>query len=183
MRVIGGRFRGKRLISPPGDFIRPTSDRAREALFNILEHGEPSVRGARFVDLFAGTGAVGIEALSRGAGDVVLIENDPQALGLLRRNLQGLGDQTSIRVLERDATRLGRARAPADLVFLDPPYHAALASQTLESLHAGGWLSAGARIVVELEHTKVLPAPEALTLEDERRYGAARFVFFRHEPT
>src|SRR5919106_6660652 len=109
MRIIAGRFRGRGLLSPKGTRIRPTSDRAREALFDILEHGEPRLHGARFLDLFCGTGAVGIEACSRGAAQVLLIENDPEALRLARANLARIGTPPNVRLLAGDAARLGPA--------------------------------------------------------------------------
>ena len=110
MRIIAGEFKGRRLRSPTGQAIRPTSDRAREALFNILEHGAPAVRGARFLDLFCGTGAIGLEAHSRGAREVVLVDNDNEALRLARANLERIGAPASVRLLARDATRLGPTR-------------------------------------------------------------------------
>jgi 16S rRNA (guanine966-N2)-methyltransferase len=178
MRVIAGQFRGRRLLSPVGEAIRPTSDRAREALFDILEHGEPPVRGARFLDLFCGTGAVGIEACSRGAAEVVLIENDPEALRLTRANLASIGTPPHVRLMAGDATRLGVAPQRFDLVFLDPPYGSGLALPVLAGLR-GGWLAPGARIVVELAAKEKLEGSDGLSVEQERRYGAARFVFLR----
>src|SRR5918994_6912706 len=118
MRIIAGRFRGRALLPPKGVRIRPTSDRAREALFDLLEHGEPPLRGARFADLFCGTGAVGIEACSRGAAEVMLIDNDPEALRLAEANLERIGAPGSVRLLAGDAARLGPARQPPfDLAF------------------------------------------------------------------
>jgi 16S rRNA (guanine966-N2)-methyltransferase len=179
MRIIAGAFRGRRLQSPKGLAIRPTSDRAREALFGILEHGAPAVRGARFLDLFCGTGAVGLEAHSRGADTVVLVENDSAALQLARANLARIGSPPSIRLLARDATRLGPAPHPFDLIFLDPPYRSGLARAALEGLSPGGWLADDARVVVELAATDALELPAGYALERERRYGNARFAFLR----
>jgi 16S rRNA (guanine966-N2)-methyltransferase len=178
MRVIAGQFRGRRLLSPADEAIRPTSDRAREALFDILEHGEPPVRKARFLDLFCGTGAVGIEACSRGAAEVLLIENDPEALRLAKANLARIGAPPHVRAMAADAARLGGAPQAFDLVFLDPPYRSGLALPALAGLRAG-WLAPEARIVVELAAKEPLELPDGFEVKQERRYGAARFVFLR----
>jgi 16S rRNA (guanine966-N2)-methyltransferase len=178
MRIIAGQFRGRRLLSPKGAAIRPTSDRAREALFDILEHGEPRLRGAHFLDLFCGTAAVGIEACSRGAAQVLLIESDPEALGLARANLARIGASPHLRLIAGDAARLGAAPQSFDLVFLDPPYRSDLALPALTGLQ-DGWLSPGARIVVELGAKETLEPPDGFVVEQERRYGAAKFMFLR----
>jgi 16S rRNA (guanine966-N2)-methyltransferase len=178
MRIIGGTHRGRKLAAPAGDELRPTGDRAREAIFGILEHGEPPVRGARFLDLFAGTGAVGLEAFSRGAAEVLLIEHMRDALALIDANLKRLGAPASVRVLAQDASRLPRARHAFDLAFLDPPYRSRLALPALEALR-GGWLALEARIVVEIDARGDLAAPRGYELEQVRRYGAAKFVFLR----
>ena len=179
MRIIAGEFKGRRLQSPQGRAIRPTSDRAREALFGILEHGAPAVRGACFLDLFCGTGAVGLEAHSRGAREVLLVESDRAALQLARANLARIGTPPSVRLLARDATRLGPAPHPFDLVFLDPPYRSGLAGAALEGLLRDGWLGARTRVVLELAATDDLEIPRRYTLERERRYGAAKFLFLQ----
>lgn len=163
---------------PADQAIRPTSDRAREALFAILECGEPSVRGARFLDLFAGTGAVGLEAASRGAAEVWLVDHDRQALALAAANLARLGGPPNVRLVDRDATRLGPARQAFDLIFLDPPYRAGFAGHALAGLR-NGWLAPGARIIVELAAAEELSLPEGYALEQARRYGAAQFLFLR----
>jgi 16S rRNA (guanine966-N2)-methyltransferase len=180
MRIIAGRWRGRRLATPRGRDVRPTSDRAREALFSILEHGEPKLAGARVLDLFAGTGAIGLEALSRGAAEVVLVENDPAAARLIQANLRALGEPAGARLVQADATRLGPAPHPFDLVVLDPPWRSRLARPALEALVAGGWLAAGARVVVESATGDALDPPPGLVTEQERRYGAAAFFFMRH---
>ena len=179
MRIIAGKLRGRRLLAPKDDAIRPTSDRAREALFDILEHGAPPLRGARFLDLFCGTGAVGLEAHSRGAAEVLLIEIDRAALKLAEANVARLGPPPGVRVLARDATLLGPAPHPFDLVFLDPPYRSGLAAAALAGLARGGWLGEGARIIVELAAKDDLDLPESYVLERERRYGRAKFLFLR----
>ena len=178
MRIIAGTWRGRKLLAPEGQAIRPTSDRAREALLGVLEHGRPPLRGGRFLDLFCGTGAVGLEAASRGAAEVWLLDRERQALALAAANLERLGAPANVRLVERDATRLGPARRAFDLVFLDPPYRSGLAGPALAGL-LNGWLAGGARIVVELAAKEELSLPEGYALEQERRYGAARFAFLR----
>jgi 16S rRNA (guanine966-N2)-methyltransferase len=179
MRIIAGKQKGRRLLAPEGATIRPTSDRAREALFGILEHGEPALAGAAFLDLFCGTGAVGLEAHSRGAAEVVLIDNDRQAQKLAEANIARLGAQSAVRLLARDATLLGPAPHPFDLVFLDPPYRCGLAMTALAGLAPNGWLADGARIMVELAVTDELELPAGYALDRERRYGSAKFLFLR----
>lgn len=178
MRIIAGTWRGRPLLTPKDRAIRPTSDRAREALFGILEHGAPPLCGARFLDLFSGTGAVGLEAASRGAAEVWLVDHDRQALALAAANRSRLGASANVRLVERDATRMGPARQAFDLVFLDPPYRSGLAGPALADL-AAGWYAPCARIIVELEAKENLSPPAGYLLEQERRYGAARFVFLR----
>ncbi len=179
MRIIAGAFRGRPLLSPDNQAIRPTSDRAREALFNILEHGAPPVRGARFLDLFCGTGAVGLEALSRGAAEILLIEADATALAIAEANLARLGSPSNVRLLARDATQLGPARQGYDLLFLDPPYRSGFATPALAALARGGWLAPEARIIVELAARENLTIPAGYALQQGRRYGAAKFAFLR----
>ncbi len=179
MRIVAGRHRGRKLMAPPGLDTRPTSDRAREALFNILEHGEPPLEGCRFLDLFAGSGAVGLEAASRGAGQVLLVEKARAAQAAARANIAHLGEADRVTLRAGDATRLGRATEPFDLVFLDPPYGSGLAATALAALARGGWLAPEARIVVELGAAEPLPDQPGFSVEDARRYGAARLVFLR----
>lgn len=179
MRIVAGSLKGRRLLAPRDRAIRPTGERAREALFDILEHGQPPVRGSRFLDLFCGTGAVGLEACSRGAAEVVLVEHDRAALELAQANLARLGAPGNVRLLARDASRLGAAPHPFDLVVLDPPWRSGLAGPTLDALARGGWLAADARVVVELAATEDLEVPAGYALERERRYGSAKFLFLR----
>lgn len=179
MRIIAGRHRGRRLQCPPGLATRPTSDRAREALLGILEHGTPPLAGCRFLDLFAGTGAVGLEAASRGAEAVLLVENDPAAVTAIRKNIEHLGETGRVRLLVADASRLGPAREPFDIVFLDPPWRSGLARVALEALLAGGWIAREGRLVVELAAAEPFEPPEGLAVEQERRYGRTRFLFLR----
>src|SRR5277367_4071102 len=152
MRVVGGSLRGRALAAPKSQSIRPTADRLREALFNILVHAyDNPIVGARVLDLFAGTGALGIEALSRGAAFALFVDDGAEARALLRENVATLGLGGVTRVFRRDATKLGPAHPiePFTLVFLDPPYGRSLAEQALAAAHDGGWLTADALIVVE----------------------------------
>ncbi len=149
MRIIAGRHRGRLLVAPPGDVVRPTGERAREALFNILAHGKfavagPAYAGAEIVDAFAGTGAFGLEALSRGAAHVVFIENDRTALAALRQNIAALGEEKRSRIASGDATSPPRALAPASLAFLDPPYGKGLGVPALTALAAAAPCSTSA---------------------------------------
>ena len=178
-RIIAGKHRGRRLEVPAGDKVRPTAERLREALFSILQHREPPLAGARFVDLFAGSGAVGLEALSRGAGHLTAIESDRTAAAVLRRNIEKLGESERVRLVLGDATRLARPPEPADLVYLDPPYLSGLAVPALESLDARGWLGPTTLVIVELAAEEPFTPLPRFTLEDERRYGAGRIVLLR----
>lgn len=174
IRIIGGRYRSKRLASPTDQTIRPTSERAREALFNILDHAG-RVADARFLDLFCGSGAVGLEAFSRGAGNVWLIDRDT---ALASTNADTLGRPPNVHVKRMDAARLGRAPCRFDVVFLDPPYRSGLAPTVMSAL-AEGWLTDGALVIVELAAKESLDPPPGFALEDERRYGAAKFLFLK----
>ncbi|MDP2084528.1 MAG: 16S rRNA (guanine(966)-N(2))-methyltransferase RsmD [Gemmobacter sp.] len=176
MRIIGGQFRGLTLADvgagDPAAHLRPTSDRVREAIFNLLVnggHGAP-LAGARVLDLFAGTGALGLEALSRGAARVVFVDDGAVARALLRRNIEKMRAMGVTDVWRRDATRLGPNRgAPHDLVFLDPPYGKGLGEAAMDSALSGGWVAPGAMIVWEESTPPVVPA--GLTLLDQRNYG------------
>jgi len=186
MRVVGGKHRGRRLLAPPGAKVRPTSDRAREALFNILSHGQFAAGGIPFagaavLDAFAGTGAFGIEALSRGAAEAVFIEQDRDALAILRKNIEALGETPHARIVPGDAAHPPRAMSPCAVSFLDPPYRSGLATPALTALGAAGWLAPGGFVIVEIAAREELPPPPGFTLVNERVYGAARLVFFRHE--
>lgn len=185
MRIVAGRHRGRKLSAPPGEDVRPTSDRARTALLNILERGPPHLRGCRFLDLFAGTGAVALEALSRGASAALLVEQARPAVAAIRDNVAACREDGRARLLVADAARLGPARPerPFDIAFLDPPYGSGLLPPTLDRLVRGGWLAPGARVVCELAADEVLElSSPTLEPEDARRYGAARLVFLRFRP-
>jgi 16S rRNA (guanine966-N2)-methyltransferase len=166
--------------------VRPTSDRAREALFNILSHGGFAASGLPFadrpvLDAFAGTGAFGLEALSRGASAAGFLENDVDALAALRRNIKTLGEEDRAHVMTGDATRPPRAFFASALVFLDPPYRSGLAGPALAALGAAGWLTADALAVVEIAASEEFRAPIGFAKIDGRTYGAARLVFLRSE--
>ncbi len=175
-RIIAGRHRGRRLEVPTGTVVRPSAERLREAVFSMLEHRPPGIAGRCFLDLFAGSGAIGLEALSRGAARLIAVEADRAVAAALRRNLAKLGESERARLLIGDATRLPRATAPADIVYLDPPYDSGLAAPALASLIAGGWLAEGALVVVELAAREGFEVSTCFTAIDERRYGAGRIV-------
>lgn len=188
MRIVGGRFRGRALAAPEGRGVRPTSDRARQAVFNILEHApwSPGLDGRRVIDLFAGSGALGFEALSRGAAFCLFVETDEAARGAVRDTVDALGLFGVTRVHRRDATDLGVRPGSAgeafDLAFLDPPYRQGLGERALARLAEGGWLAEGATVVFEdAVDAPVLDIPgyEAL---DAREYGVARVRFLRRLP-
>ena len=182
MRVVGGRFSGRQLAGPRSNAIRPTSDRLRESLFNILTHayGLPAPE-TRVLDLFAGTGALGIEALSRGAATALFVENSVEGRGILRTNMETFGLNGIARVLRRDASTLGRAGtiAPFDLVFLDPPYGKGLGERALESAAEGGWLTPDALCVVEERADIEIELPPAFARLDRRETGDTQLAFLR----
>jgi len=182
MRIVGGRFGGRSLKGPSSQAIRPTSDRLRESIFNILAHGFGDVvDGARVIDLFAGTGALGLEAISRGAKFALFVDEGSEARALLRENVHtlGLGGQT--RIFRRDATKLGDAPAgdKFTLAFLDPPYAKGLAPRALAALVGGGWLAPGAVLVIEEAATESIDLPAPLVRLDARTYGETQIVFAR----
>ena len=182
MRVVGGRLRGRNLATPTSREIRPTADRLRESLFNILVHAYANpVEGARVLDLFAGTGALGIEAISRGAGFALFVDNGAEARALLRNNVEALGLGGVTKVFRRDATELGPAHPvePFSLVFLDPPYGKGLAVKALASLRDGGWLTKEALLVVEEAKAAAFTAPEGFVELERRAYDDTEFVFLK----
>ncbi len=186
MRIVAGRLRGRQLVAVgAGDaaaHLRPTSDRVRESLFNLLVHGPygppPPPQGRRVLDLFAGTGALGLEALSRGAIHTTFVDNGAASLGLLRANVARLGVADAVRILAADATGLGtNPEARFDLVFLDPPYRRGLGERAFAAANAGGWLAPGGLVVWE-EAAAPAPPP-GLTLLDTRRYGDTMITLLR----
>lgn len=182
MRVVGGKLRSRPLAGPKTSAVRPTSDRLREALFNVLTHAySDPVTGARVLDLFAGTGALGIEAISRGAAYVLFVDEGVEARALLRDNIETLGLGGVTRVFRRDATGLGPAHPieAFSLVFLDPPYGKGLAEKALVSARGGGWFKPGALIVVEESADAAFETPEGFTELERRRYDDTEFAFLR----
>ena len=184
MRIVGGRLRGRALAAPKTQSIRPTADRLRESLFNILMHAYgDSVSGARVLDLFAGTGALGLEALSRGAAFAQFVDDGVEARALQRQNVEALGVAAITRIFRRDATKLGPVHPvePFGLVFLDPPYGMGLAEKALTSARDGGWLSGDALIVVE-EIAGAFKAPNGFDEIERRKYDDTEFTFLRLTP-
>ena len=185
MRVVAGSHRGKVLTAPPGHALRPTADRVRESVFNILAHGKfgpggaSVLQGARVLDAFAGTGAMGIEALSRGASHASFIESDRTALDALRANLRAVHEAANATVLGADALSPPRAAEPVTVAFLDPPYREGLGPKALAALAAAGWFAPGAIVTVEVAAREEFTAPPGFEILDERRYGAARIVIVR----
>jgi len=181
VRIVGGRLRGRALAAPKTQSIRPTADRLRESLFNILMHayGDP-VGGARVLDLFAGTGALGLEAISRGAAFAQFVDDGVEARALQRQNVEALGVAAITRIFRRDATKLGPVHPvePFSLVFLDPPYGMGLAEQALASARDGGWLSDDALIVVE-EAGDAFKTPEGFEEVERRKYDDTEFTILR----
>jgi len=185
MRIVAGRFRGRTLKAPDDGQLRPTSDKVRQAIFNILEHGQFAssfqLEGARIVDLFAGTGALGLEALSRGARYCLFIEEAAEARALIRENVEALGLTGASKIWRRDATTLGKldTLSPFDLAFLDPPYRKDLIAPALKGLATGGWLNANALIVAEAAEDEAIPTVEGYETLDDRIYGDTRIAFLR----
>jgi 16S rRNA (guanine966-N2)-methyltransferase len=183
MRVVGGKFRGRALASPQHEGLRPTSDRVRESMFNILLHGvaDFSLEGARVIDLFAGTGALGIEALSRGAGYCLFVEEAPEARALIRTNVEALGLTGATRIFRRDATDLGPAgnMERYGLAFLDPPYGKGLGEKGLIALRDGGWLLPGAVVMLEERDGADAKLPGGFVEIDRRSWGDTQAVFGR----
>ncbi len=187
MRIVGGNFKGRSLVTPDGQNTRPTSDRAREAIFNILAHAEwaPNLEGARVMDVFAGSGALGFEAMSRGAGFCLFVETDEAARGAIRDNVETFGLFGTTRVHRRDATQLGSrpgSQAEAfNLVFLDPPYRKGLGEKALNALIGGNWLSENAIIVFERAADEDDFVTDVWQKINVKAYGAAQVLFLQQK--
>ncbi len=182
MRIVGGRFKGRALKGPSSQAIRPTSDRLRESLFNILAHAhDGAVEGARVIDLYAGTGALGLEALSRGAAAALFVDDGAESRALLRANIEALGVGGVTRVFRRDARKLGvmPPGAAFTLAFLDPPYGRGLAEPALAALADGRWLAPGALVIIEEEAAATIALPAPFTPLDQRVAGDTQLVFAR----
>ena len=183
MRIVAGKFRGRRVATPTSDRIRPTSDRTRESLSNILAH-KIDFAGIGVMDLFAGTGALGIEAMSRGASFVLFVEDSVEGNALLRTNIENFQLQGSSKILKRDATKLDDCDAASlfDLVFLDPPYGKGLGEQAMAALLAGRWLKQGALAILEESASSLPDAVEGFSLLDNRRFGETAIGIFEVRP-
>ena len=183
MRIVGGEFRGRRIAEPSDNSTRPTSDRVREAMFNVLSHSRVvDLVGVRVIDLFAGTGAMGLEALSRGARFALFVDNAPAARGLLRTNVDALDLAGRTKVWRRDATALGDATlAPFEIAFADPPYGRGLGERAAASLIAGGWLAPDAVLVLEEEAGHLPAALAGFEALDRRAFGRTAVGVFRRQ--
>jgi len=185
MRIVGGDLKGRKLQAPTGRDVRPTSDRARQAVFNILLNGKPSVNFDEItvLDVFAGSGALGLEALSRGAAQAIFMDSNPASIDSIRFNAEAFKVTQNCLILRHDALHPGRKpfsmTQPAGLAFLDPPYHQDLAEPTLVALRDSDWLADDAIIVVETEAKYEIEIPEGFFLIDSRKYGAAQITFLR----
>lgn len=189
MRIVGGKSRGLILSAPSDERVRPTSDRVREAIFNILAHNDFNtgfrLEGSRALDLFAGTGALGLEALSRGAKYVLFVDDHAESRGLIRRNVEAMQATGVTKIWRRDATALGEmppnAGGPFNLLFLDPPYRKDLAGPALVSARDGKWLSENALVIAEMAEGENFAAPTGFALADERLYGDTKILVMRAE--
>lgn len=186
MRIVGGEFRGRSLAAPKTQSIRPTTDRSRESLFNILSHAYPeTLDQTRVLDLFAGTGGLGLEALSRGCRSALFVESGVEGRGIIQKNIESFGLQGRARLFRRDATKLGPSGTMGqfDLIFADPPYGKGLGEKALASAARGGWIALGAVIVLEEVATaQPEPGPEFVLLE-ARAFGDTVMRFFRYGAT
>lgn len=189
MRVTGGQFRGRALFEPADNRVRPTSDKVRQAIFNVLTHhafGDFTLVGAKVIDVFAGTGALGIEALSRGADYALFIDDSAESRAVVRKNVETFNLTGMTKIWRRDATALGPlgagAGGPFNLAFLDAPYRKGLTEKTLAALAAGGWLAAHALIVAETAAEEQIEAPPKFTLLDARNYGDTRVQTYGVSP-
>jgi 16S rRNA (guanine966-N2)-methyltransferase len=186
MRIVAGKFRGTRIEAPKGLATRPTSDRVRQALFNVLEHGRArfDLEGTRVLDLFAGSGALGLEALSRGARFSLFVEDRAEARAAIRRNVEDLGLTGATKIWRRDATKLGRrgTLSSFDIAFLDPPYGRGLGEQALAALVEGAWLREDAIVVLEERADAEIALPPGFERIDARAYGDTQIVIAKASP-
>lgn len=185
MRIVGGKFRGRRLVAPTGRQTRPSTDRLREALFNILDHRENGLTGCRVLDLFAGSGALGLEAVSRGAEFALFVETDAAARGTIRQNIETLALEGQTRVFRRDARHLGplptNVGGAFDVVFMDPPYTEQELDGIVGGLLEGGWIAEGTLFVIERGSDQPPLTVPGLKLADQRRYGDSHLFFYEAE--
>ncbi len=191
MRIVGGTMKGRALKAPSGQTVRPTTDRARESLFNILTHNEDlfsegqGLEGASVIDMFAGTGALGLEALSRGADFALFVDSSIEGRGLIRENMLATGVAARARLFKRDATKIGERgkMEPFTLAFLDPPYGKGLGDRALKALDDGDWLAPGALVIVEESAKTNIAAPPAFRELQTRAMGETQLTFLRYSPT
>jgi 16S rRNA (guanine966-N2)-methyltransferase len=190
MRIISGKYKGKIINSPQDYDIRPTSDRTRSALFNILCHGKlksagisdkPNFSELTVIDVFAGTGALGLEALSRGAKKVVFIEKSRKSINLLRKNINSLKAKNDCSIINKDATNLDKSNIKANVIFADPPYQKELVEPTIKSLIKNNWIADNAIVIIETEANEIFSLPEEFELLDSRKYGKAKINIFKFE--
>ncbi len=185
MRVVGGKFKGRALATPKSHEVRPTSDRARESIFNVLIHNaDCDLVDANVIDLFAGTGALGIEAMSRGAKYCLFVEQDPNARSLIRQNVDAFGLHGNTKIFRRDATNLGQSVSQPrfQYAFLDPPYGKGLSKKALAALDEGAWLDVGATLIIEDRISEDVTLPNNFELLEKRKYGDAGITFARYFP-
>ena len=185
MRIVGGEFRGRSLAVPKSNEIRPTADRTRESLFNILSHAySEAIDGTRMMDIFAGTGAVGLEAASRGCRHVLFVESSVEGRGLLWENIDALGLHGRARILRRDATDLGSVGnlEPFNILFADPPYGKGLGEKAFAAAAKGGWLVPGALAILEERADITVSPPADFLFLEERTFGDSKMHFFRYQP-
>lgn len=183
-RIIAGRYKGSRLSAPSGSAVRPTTDRMRERLFSVLMHGPyPDINNARVADLFAGTGAIGLEALSRGASTITFVEKSPASVACIKENIAALDAENETRVLRISALDLPTISAPFDIIFMDPPYHKGLVEPTLESLLSREWIATDGVVICELGSDETPTIPRGLTLENERLQGKQKTLFLTYTST
>lgn len=176
MRIIGGTYRGKKLITPINDQIRPTTDRMRETLFNILEHGKgPGVRGSKILDLFAGTGALGIEALSRKAAHVTFVDKNPSSMKLIKKNTALIQNPENTSYLTTDATKINSDRGPFDIIFIDPPYNKGVISPTLLNIIDQNLLTKDGLVIIEYASSEQIEIPEYFSELKSKKMGDASF--------
>lgn len=181
MRIIGGTYRGKKLITPDNAKIRPTTDRMRETLFNILEHGTgPGIRGSKILDLFAGTGALGIEALSRGADHVTFVDNDPRSMKLIKQNTTLIKNPENTSYLTIDGTKTIKNQEPFDIIFIDPPYHKEMINPVLTNIHVQKLLSENGLIIIEYSSSEDIEIPEYFSEIKAKKIGDASFSILEH---
>jgi 16S rRNA (guanine966-N2)-methyltransferase len=181
MRIIAGAWRGRRLVAPVGQATRPTADRAREGLFSMLQSRLGSFEGLNVADLFAGTGALGLEALSRGAANCLFVDSDPKAIAALRGNAEQLGASKRCEILGQRVEFASPPTRPCDLIFMDPPYGAGMAEMALERISQGGWTARGGWVSVESDRPE-LNVPSGFEVDTDRRFGKAHLLLLRARP-